>query len=695
MTRMISSKWVIGVLIICLLVPPCASIAIKTYPLQFINGTRILPNSDIPLPPEGTGISINITPGDFEASSFVIKAPSDLTDITITGTALSDGIGNTIPVSATDIKVVGVWNQATPTANEYGELLPPHIYWYQDPNTQLTPELLLNNKSTINVPDVNQSQVWVINDSFEGYVNVDLTSIDQWQADYKVFDNSTAGGFPQPFSLNTNNNQQIWITTHAPTNAVAGNYTGKIWINSSGTSPLALNISIRVLPFSLREPTKIYGLYYDGQIRGNTNEDLQNKYKTNVQYSTELTNMKNHGIRYPTFSQPPASAYLSTAFQLRNLSGLILPTIYQYGSPYDLYSYPDPLRGFILQDYSSSAPDLAEITRLSSAYKSNGSAYGYTDIYIYGSDEISISDAIAMRPQYGTVRNNNMKVWIAGDIPNYYSAVGDLINQFNTPPEYGTDVPNQTQAALWHSYGDKITLYANPQAGVENFSLYRANYGYRLWITNFDGGFTFDYQGVVNDVAGWNDLDGGTYSGGYHYKDHMFTYIKTDGVIDTIQWEGMREGIDDSRYADTLSNITGNTTEALTIINNGISNGQDMSTIRNTLIDHILAYENNAAPTPTPTQTVTPIPGHPGTPPSGITPITQALSILGVILVLGGIMGIVYSLAGISGMVGRGGSSFSVNTTVLVASIIVILVGAIFLFITYAILSPLAALAGL
>ena len=36
------------------------------------------------------------------------------------------------------------------------------------------------------------------------------------------------------------------------------------------------------------------------------------------------------------------------------------------------------------------------------------------------------------------------------------------------------------------------------------------------------------------------------------YRDHNMTYPTIDGVIDTIQWEGWREGVDDVRYLSTL-----------------------------------------------------------------------------------------------------------------------------------------------
>jgi len=45
---------------------------------------------------------------------------------------------------------------------------------------------------------------------------------------------------------------------------------------------------------------------------------------------------------------------------------------------------------------------------------------------------------------------------------------------------------------------------------------------------------------------GWNDFSG------ERYRQHNFVYPTADGVIDTVQWEGYREGIDDLRYWGTL-----------------------------------------------------------------------------------------------------------------------------------------------
>jgi len=58
----------------------------------------------------------------------------------------------------------------------------------------------------------------------------------------------------------------------------------------------------------------------------------------------------------------------------------------------------------------------------------------------------------------------------------------------------------------------------------------------------------FGVGGWRND-AGWDDFN---IDPNQRWKDHSMTYASLDGPIDTIQWEGFREGVDDVRYLRTL-----------------------------------------------------------------------------------------------------------------------------------------------
>jgi hypothetical protein len=53
----------------------------------------------------------------------------------------------------------------------------------------------------------------------------------------------------------TNKNKQIWMKNHVPVGQTAAKYTGKIWVSLSNKDLVTLNISVRVLPFTLEPAT--------------------------------------------------------------------------------------------------------------------------------------------------------------------------------------------------------------------------------------------------------------------------------------------------------------------------------------------------------------------------------------------------------------------------------------------------------
>jgi hypothetical protein len=116
---------------------------------------------------------------------------------------------------------------------------------------------------------------------------------------------------------------------------------------------------------------------------------------------------------------------------------------------------------------------------------------------------------------------------------------------------------------------------------VENPEIYRKNFGFTLWNDGYDGAMDYAYQDTCGQSI-WNDFDD------INYRDHVFAYPTSNGVIDTIQWEGWREGVDDTRYLATLMKLEGSDTSARTIITNSLSKGEDMATIRKKVIDQIL-----------------------------------------------------------------------------------------------------------
>ena len=185
--------------------------------------------------------------------------------------------------------------------------------------------------------------------------------------------------------------------------------------------------------------------------------------------------------------------------------------------------------------------------------------HGYSDIYFYGMDEASAESLSAQRLAWMAFHEVGAKVFVAGytattSPPGNYALMGDIQDM-----QVCAFYPDRAEAAKWHSQGQKILSYANPQLGQEQPQTYRANYGLLLWQYNYDGGMNFNYHwcygpetdpGFLLGVQQYSDL-GPIIKG---WKAHNMVYPKIDGVIDTVQWEGYREGVDDVRYLTTLLN---------------------------------------------------------------------------------------------------------------------------------------------
>ncbi|MGO8752649.1 MAG: hypothetical protein ACLQNE_42455 [Thermoguttaceae bacterium] len=83
-----------------------------------------------------------------------------------------------------------------------------------------------------------------------------------------------------------------------------------------------------------------------------------------------------------------------------------------------------------------------------------------------------------------------------------------------------------------------------PAVPLELEARTRRHYGLELWKAGFDGAMDYAYQHGFGHV--WNDFDSPI------YRDHVFAYPTLNGVVDTIEWEGFREGVNDVRYVTTL-----------------------------------------------------------------------------------------------------------------------------------------------
>ena len=363
----------------------------------------------------------------------------------------------------------------------------------------LTPELLLKDPGFVTVDDDNQKNVVRDPDA-------------PWDA--KTL---------QPVSVPSGTTHQFWVTVNIPEDIPAGTYEGSLRLTAENAPPFLMPISIEVLPFRLKEPALRYSIYYRGVLTDEPKPNIHGTRRTPQRYLAEMQNLKAHGISHPTCYEAPGEK-LDQAIELRRQAGIAVDPFYSLGIRIGTPKTKEELQGLVL--------------RLGAARAQLAAKHGIRELYVYGRDEAVAGELESQRAAFEAVHAAGAKVFIAC-YTGAFELVGDLVDHANH-----SGPPNEEEAKKWHSVDHKAFNYGNPQSGVPLPEVYRRDYGLALWKLGYDGVMDWAFCGVVGNA--WDDSDH------FKYRDICFVYPTVDGVIDTLAWEGFREGVDDVRYLSTL-----------------------------------------------------------------------------------------------------------------------------------------------
>ncbi len=534
-----------------------SNLIIYVYPA--ITDNKVLPTTAIPKEYISNKIQIDGSPSEYRPASFIVYSPDNISSLI---PIISDLTGEkgTISKNSIDIKVVKVWYQA---GLEIGDVS----------HKTLTPELLIKDDSLIKLE--NRENYVKLTDGKYKWISDPTISLKRMApvpiADMPIKDSSDL----QPVDILAGTNKQFWITLHIPQNTSAGKYTGQITLRTSSGTVGKIFLELTVLPINLSEPYLTYSIYYTGALDSAWPQgSISHGYKSEQQIAAELKDLYEHGAANPTCYQyglEELNKYLA-------IRSKIIPSA---GKPlYDSGLYP--------WGYQNTT-DVQEMISIATNY-------GYTDIFFYGVDEGSPQQLLDQRPYWQAIKNAGGKIFVASYTPGKDTPyLIDIIDQIN----YG-DVPNTAAAAQWHSAGHLIFSYNQPQSGEELPGTYRRNYGLRLWQQDFDGAMDFAYQAGFGNI--WNDFDDAT------FRDHNMTYPTMDGVVDTIEWEGFREGINDVRYLTTLldtikkAKATGKNTSDidtwLVKLKSSSLTSLNLDSVRGQIINYILYLKANQNQSP-------------------------------------------------------------------------------------------------
>ena len=459
--------------------------------------------------------------GEFEPASFVAYALKDYDGVTLKATDLTGKAGK-IPASTIDFRVVKIWYQGG--SAWYG-------FFADATHRTLVPELILHDENLIRTDDATQ-------DYYVRYENEEGDRRYAWMSsrfevtDYS-FDNQANQGLIkdaetiQPFVLNKGEFKQILATVHVPADQAPGVYRGKLTLaDAKGEEVGSIDMRLRVLPFALPEPATSYNpdkgfylcLYGTGSRNPNIIRDLAEHNCKNPMGFPSINPMNPGGL--------DRDIALAKQFGI-NTKPLIRGV---------------PSVGKAIWSSNPSPSDLAMLERLRDTIaKTRDLALeklGHTEFYSYGIDEGGPSTIRAERDAWRIAHEAGGKVCVTSFAHRELLFALDLMILPGLPAEN-----REKEVRLFHDSNPASLCgwYANPHCGPENPDYFRRIHGLTAWQAGYD--LSLNYCWWRNN---WNDM-------AVPYEPNLraiiAAYGAANGVIDTLAWEGIREGLDDIRYA--------------------------------------------------------------------------------------------------------------------------------------------------
>lgn len=440
------------------------------------------------------------------------------------------------------VRVVKSWYMGTKSSDH----LKPTKYQLENP--VLVPELIVYNDNLVIAKD-----------------DKNLLKIDKISNDSSYIDVSSPT-ILMPDSAKSYDSSVLKVNTIAPymtkmffinfkTTTVASGYaTYNIQIKYKKNGEMKkfnAAIEIQVLPIHLSKSKKEFGLFYAGQLSNKWG--LKARLKSEQQYENELMDIKLHGVNYPT-------QYLGG--ETESSIEYYITTRNKLGFPCDKYYFVNGIAdaGNNKSNFESSINMLKKI--ITSQTNCNS-----PQIYFYGTDGAIGRQLLDQKDSWEKIHDAGGYIFASSFRNNsIFNLVGNTLDTLL----YSKISDSSNVVKEFHSSNKNILLYGNPQSGVPIPYLYRKNYGFYLVKSDFDGAFPFAYQisfpdtysydtGILNNricltsrsgyCSAWNNFDSAL------FYDHMFTYPTSNGVIDTIQWEGYAAAITDTRYYYTLIDL--------------------------------------------------------------------------------------------------------------------------------------------
>ena len=401
-----------------------------------------------------------------------------------------------------------------------------------------------------------------------------------------------------PLTIPAGTNRQFYTTVKIPDKAEAGIYHGQVTAKSDDCKVIAWDIELEVLPFDLEPTPYAYSAFYRTYLmdeehkkqEGINSEHGFQIHRTAAQIEAEMVGMTEHGMNTlnlydggPTRTDTGWDfTELSKRLAIAKRAGLTR-------SPFTWLGHNVPF----LNNPGSGSPHTCEelfqdVNERVSAVNAFCLKNGYPRPAFFGHDEASGEALMRLKRGYDAVNKAGGIVTVAC-YGNYFNEIGTALS---LPIVFGgaSTLQNEQSIRASQKVGYECWIYNTPATNMPaSPSVYRRRYGLAMWRNGENGAAPWEYQGVIS------------YEFNYLNPLYALAFPTWSGKpIDTVIFEGYREGIYDTRYMATLQKYL---SEAKKAAKNSVlvaevekwlsdfSVNDDLQKVRRQMADYIIALK--------------------------------------------------------------------------------------------------------
>ncbi len=467
----------------------------------------------------GGTVGIITAQDEYEPGSFVIYPLADLDRVELKLSALNSADGTAFPADQLDLKVVKIWYQ---NGNGW-------FSYFSDVGLALVPELLLHDENLIRVDTETQSNhARVKTDEGETYVWISAPR----QIDVP-FDPYTPGFVDadtlQPVALKAGQFKQFILTAHATADTRPGVYRGQIEVVAAGRPTGTIPVAVKVLPFALPQPKALNGDDFIVTLMGAWPRVAID----HPAFMPTLRNLRQHNILHlgPNVGPDTPKDLAAKTVAAMKEAGFSTDFIINGGLPWRGTHDGTPY----------TYDDLMAFKRSAEAWRAFYlEHFGHTNAAIGLGDEQGAAWVTKARAAWRILNEHGLKSNLAGH-EHIFVKGGHMLD---VHPTAGSP-SDAHQARKWNAVGHAhVGFYASQHNGSENPAYVRRQHGLLGYLSGFNMVNNYEFA-----YGPWNDR-------AYElYKPMVLAYPISNGIVDTLEWEGFREGIDDIRYATLLMQL--------------------------------------------------------------------------------------------------------------------------------------------